>query len=1294
MSLGFLSAWGQTSIEVVNQSPESVKVLDSAAKALDWNLVPARPANVKLNATVLAWEAREGKDSSLTKARADEIEAYVKNGGNLLVSCGVLTWAELYRLTRVLPTTGWHGLTARPPEAEQKLKPNVRVGDRDPSFLPGVDLSGNEVGYHYSIRPFHQVERGMHRYERYPMTWRHLAKSYIFSLADKSYEKPADHVFWTRPLMNRQWQSPILVDSVDGSALLMTGRYGKGKVAVFASGIAETAEWKQRDAFWAGVLKWLATPEKFTEAAPPEIKASAQERVAVSANGKGLRTELLQDGGARSVGLRLVNNSSAPLPAEAVLRVATWQRALIGDLNARVIVPAGGERIIRWSIPAPEKTSYQALTELDEYDVRFGVLAGDGSEMLAGEARGRVNFAQPLRVDVRADNLYTVMKYPFPGSAMDSPQGGGILHFAARMGHPTHAYAYKPGATVNASIEITSGLRNLAPLAKVTDELDAENLSVCAINDQGGSYNQNPASGDGIVGYSDWRGKVKEVNVLRFDFSEPVTISMITLNGNAKVLKVREDAETFNPGAVIVEVDGKKVATVTDLDAQFRASHGRAFVSFPPVSGRQVRLIFPWVPTVSGSGESRAIPRLADVELGGSVSGVFPPALRADADWKVLDALTGQTISTGRVPVSVPSAGRATAAFSFKTPTLDNTGDIRPLRIEVTAGGVTSSIPIMVIDPQRFFKPLTPRLTDFYATQGVRRCFPLGTGTREKVLEPQSVAQPDDQVWSYSRHLQDDSDFRADRMFANGVGIEYIPQGWIPFNNGEPFLDMALPHLIAQGLEQARLTGNKKQSIMFSDHWHASPQLEQMKAWQHLVEFDDWLRSKGKPGLKGKTHSEVWKEINQQREHDWTVWNLEFYMDRLRAMRDGFAKAGLELVIHSQNFPVVPSEYAEEVASIVSECNNDATWVMVADSEALTTGRQMVQKIINPYYKWATLLNWGWVSSMLGSPTWQHPVGTSETSRRKYLNLAWPGTLDFEGNYFPMNEFGLKQNGLHAFNLGTHEWQEWWKLAEQMTFLWPERPLGPGFVFSNDKFSIAQKPILGVGEFTLRDHPSLNSPIFAWRAFSENGIPVTFGANAKSLGKYSMDRGLILVNVSEFSDKEVDDLIKLNARGIGLVATMGGDALPPKLANLFGVTPSGSPTTGKSVGKVDGRDIVRNGKTLFYPLKFAEYTSENLNQAQNDLIEVLDSPLQLPTGVTGYAHYRGKQLFIVLEDRLEKGRVLDVRLRASADGKAPTACLMVDHSPIKVTRDGNGWKLEVPTRPGDGNVVCVEGYQQ
>ena len=620
---------------------------------------------------------------------------------------------------------------------------------------------------------------------------------------------------------------------------------------------------------------------------------------------------------------------------------------------------------------------------------------------------------------------------------------------------------------------------------------------------------------------------------------------------------------------------------------------------------------------------------------------------------------------------------------------------MRPVRVDVALGDATDSLPIMVVDPDgEFFRSRTERLTEYYASKGVRKSFPVGTGTREILRDPPSVAQPDDQVWCYARHIQDGGEHDARRAFAGNQGINYIPRGWMEFNNGRPFFDLSVPHLVDQGRRYARETGKTKMAIMLSDHWHAAPQLDQSWAWQHVVAFDRHLRRSGKPGLTGLTHAELKREILEQHEQEWIVWNLDYYLGRLRALRDGFRAAGLELVIHSQNFPVVPTEYAAEVAEVIGECNDDCTWVMVGENEAWTTARQMTQKIYNPYYKWCTLLNWGWVSSMLGSSTWQNPVGTSETSRRKYLNRAWLGCLDFEGNYSPMNEIGFGLNGGHAFNMGTHEWQQWWQLGEQIAFLWPDRPLGPGFVFSNHKFSRDQRPLVGVGEFTLREYPSLNSAIYAWRAFYENGVPTTFGANAKTLANYRFDRPLILIGVSEFSDKETESLMALKQRGIGLVATMGGEELSPDLAALFGVDQQGKRTTGTIVGQVLGRDIVRHGKTLFYPLHFDEYSNQRIQRAREDLWDVLDLNIQLPDGVTGYAHYRGEQLFVILEDRLEQGRLLKLRLKSKPGSPKPRACRMVDHRTATVRVEEGWWVIETPTRPGDGTLLCIEGYEE
>ena len=115
------------------------------------------------------------------------------------------------------------------------------------------------------------------------------------SLADKNYALPANHSFWTRPLMNRSWRNEIMLDNIDGTALLMTGRCGRGKVAVLATAVDETAAWDQRRAFWSKTLDWLKTKDSFEEDLPPPIVPSADESLVASMPGdSGISLHLLQ----------------------------------------------------------------------------------------------------------------------------------------------------------------------------------------------------------------------------------------------------------------------------------------------------------------------------------------------------------------------------------------------------------------------------------------------------------------------------------------------------------------------------------------------------------------------------------------------------------------------------------------------------------------------------------------------------------------------------------------------------------------------------------------------------------------------------------------------------------------------------------------------------------------------------------------------------------------------------------------------------------------------------------------
>jgi hypothetical protein len=65
-----------------------------------------------------------------------------------------------------------------------------------------------------------------------------------------------------------------------------------------------------------------------------------------------------------------------------------------------------------------------------------------------------------------------------------------------------------------------------------------------------------------------------------------------------------------------------------------------------------------------------------------------------------------------------------------------------------------------------------------------------------------------------------------------------------------------------------------------------------------------------------------------------------------------------------------------------------------------------------------------------------------------------------------------------------------------------------------------------------------------------------------------------------------------------------------------------------------------------------------------------------------------------LEDRLEQGRLLKLRLKSKPGSPKPRVCRMVDHRNATVRAEDGWWVIETPTRPGDGTLLCIEGYEE
>jgi len=86
----------------------------------------------------------------------------------------------------------------------------------------------------------------------------------------------------------------------------------------------------------------------------------------------------------------------------------------------------------------------------------------------------------------------------------------------------------------------------------------------------------------------------------------------------------------------------------------------------------------------------------------------------------------------------------------------------------------------------------------------------------------------------------------------------------------------------------------------------------------------------------------------------------------------------------------------------------------------------------------------------------------------------------------------------------------------------------------------------------------------------------------------------------------------------------------------------------------------------------------------------LQLPIQFPAGTAGYGFTMRGQKYIEVEDWMEQGRTISLRLRTSPSATSAAACEVNDHQTLSVHRDGAYWSIDLPLRPGDGDLVCVQ----
>jgi hypothetical protein len=1252
LGAALLSAGGlqgqQRSATLINVQPGEAVAVADALKAIGLEARTQDATSTSFTGEVVVLEAR-GELSAQTLL---SLKNYVQRGGSLLIGLDKRPGIAPAQLAFLSPTTAW--ITQAESGSRPLVFSEIESGVADPEMFGTARQQSFTVPYFFPIRPVSAVERGTSRYDRYEQR----TANYLF-------DHEAGKFYWTRPLLDRDWKVRLEGNDRASSPLLLTGRYGAGRVAVFASSLA--GKGAALESFWKPVMAWLTTPASVVDKEPSPASVEISAKAAATADG------------ADSLRISLKNRTSQPLSLQVIDRILTWEEAWVGDSIAPIELPANGAVSIDVPMPKPGPLEYQALQWRRAFVVRAGVLSKSGATLLA-ETIAPVELTPSPKIELSTDNLYRVT-YPYPTAP-------GIDAFPAiqnRMGMPIGQYAYPPSSTVHATAVFSNGVHNIAALATVSDETTPNNPSIVAINDGGARANKGPHGG--MEGYGAWNGRARSENVLRFHFPSPVTITGVTLLGAATD---KHSELAHNPGAVSIECDGRSVLKKNDLDSSFVSEAGLVHLSFGPVQATELVVRLPWVEAVS-SKERRTAPSLGEVEIEGT-QGALSSEVHGEATLVLRNAMTAVETVVGAKSISIPPGGRVVWPQSFKLPQTDTAF----YQLLVRFAGETRSVPILVIQPARTLgsverdRPSGAPVENFVTTKGFRNAFPLGTGTRDAAS---SWETPDDLVWAYSHQVKQIDAVRrswANWLYLTDSDMRHYSTPWTLFNDGESVFKLAAPNLVEQMKRQRSWATSKKVFLGFGDRWDAGPSLPSLYGWQELVAFDEYLRSVGKRGLSGATHDELNRDVNQNHAAEWALWHERRYVETVELLRNTFASAGKELVMSGQGIPMTSNADAAILSRTVKGMSSDNTWGMEGESVPFTTGRQLADQAFNPEWKLGFNMVWGYDSSTLNNSFWYSPVGTTEASRRHWYDSAWRGIVNERGEYVSSFDSGYGNNGGEAWTMALNDYQQAWDATERFSLFYPDAPLGAGLIVSSSPVdSPASTLFNGGGMGPVSTSEALVGRVATtFERLHDAGLSIPFTGNILGMRQRTQANPLIVYDASTVSAEELDSLRFLANHGTRIAVFAGEAPLSPPAAELFGIAPDGATAHAVTAGLVGGQTLLSHGNFLYIPFPANSLTPQMSLQLAPILQKWLHQPIVFPTGTMGYGFVSGGRTMVVLEDWQEKAREVSVRIHAT--GVSARAISLNDHASLPIRRDGVDWVVTLPLRAGDGDVVVLE----
>jgi hypothetical protein len=1146
---------------------------------------------------------------------------------------------------------------------------------------------GLQVSGRYDLHlPFAAIEAGEHRYR-----YQDLAKPKPEGGPWHNYDKSS---------INTDWQVLLNTDTEGRVPLLVSGRYGPGRVMVFGDSLFDPALLP-----WVGYGKFV---DGLLSAAAPAMD-NATPKADAGCKNLTLHVDRYQPDADDTLAIDVTNPGPADTAALLSYKISSAEHALLNSQTTPLNIPAG-------------KTTHVLIRQLDAYTgdtsaetpepyrfVHAAVLDVSRAEQ-AAEVDSIVDVAPAVGLDILGEDVRAcddLKSLPDRAMGKGTDMAGGASVFR---------YVYSTGQSPRLTIVIRNGLHDLAPLAHARDLGHPDNPTAQGLNDL--AYSAGSIRGL-MPSFGSWYGESAAEQRVALEWDTPVLLAASTIYGHTSYRKWDRCNPTRYELTATLPGGGKKpLAEVSDA-RYVLASHRD---DFAPLAATGIELhvtgLDPSAVYEPGSKDGVGKSNCAIQEWAAlGWPGEKPPA-KVEGHLTV----TATDVFTGKRHVlldeNVGAEPLAELARPVNVPAKSGFG---PVRIDATflAGGADiahASSNVLFIPPGR--KAIEPEPKDDFGllcSPGFITFDPFGIGTE---ADTQGWGGPDDKVWAFTHDLLEEG-FNPNnpkaamdqprRMMVSSTRMTHYTDPWRDFPSGEHFWDYAgdkLDEMVTRG----PLKGHSTLHLMLSDRWNGI-NVGDSFTWADFIRFDEFLRKTTGQGLTGRTRLQIGKEIVEQHADVFQKYQMDRYADKLLALHDRLAAKGVDFTVTTHgSFPLVGGELGDKIGRTHVAVGTDLFWELKREDLYFTLGRRFGLIAANPDFESGAYNEFGWCSATMNNPHWFAYAGAVEPSRRQWYSTYFAGRVTSQGKFEPLTKFGFSSQGTFGPKQFDNDWQAYYRVQHLATLLRPEAPAGYGLVVSwqeQERHMGKKAGTMGFGLYAGEGFDNIDAMAGdVYERLIKNGLPISFVASTHTLQRWSGKNPLIVVDGYSLADDELADLDRLNAAGAPIIAVGCGaeEKGNARAEALFGVARrngSWQPSQGTKVVDLGGEPLAfttsRSGRgaTLFCPYPGKDLASAQSASLADAIRNATGSPLDLSPGLTATTFVSNGQLFLAISDQGDVNRTVSVAIRPgllAAGGVGFADAKVVDvetASELPAKADGARLTFTFPMAASDAHMIVI-----